>query len=216
RENAGTPGKLREGFQPGGNPFVLAARFSGPARSAFPEREGEGHVAVAATPANIVVVADTDVLTNRLWVTVSQFLGQEVVNPPFAQNGAFIFNAVDNLVGSPHLIAVRARAPAARRFEVVEALRRRAEERYRATEEELQRELDRIEQELIELQQPGDQAQALTPAQEQQLVRFQEERLRMRRELREVQRRLNADIDGLGERLTRINVLAMPMVVVTF
>ncbi|KFN49730.1 GldG family protein [Arenimonas composti] len=214
RESAANPGALRTGFHASGNPYVLAARFSGPARSAFPQRAGAGHLAEATAPVNIVVVADTDVLTNRLWVTVSQFLGQEVVNTPFADNGAFIYNAVDNLVGDAHLISVRARQPATRRFEVVESLRRNAEERYRSTEEQLQRQLGEIEQQLIALQQPGEQAQAMTPAQAEQLVRFQEERLRMRRELREVQRRLNADIDGLGTRLTRINVLGMPALVV--
>lgn len=215
RENASTPDRLRDGFHAGGHPQVLAARFSGLAKTAFPERSGERHRAVADAPVNIIVVADTDVLTDRLWVQISDFLGQAVYNP-FAGNGDFVFNAVDNLVGNADLITVRTRAAAARPFERVEALRRRAEERYRTKEQELQQQLDALEQQLSQLQQTDaeGQAQALTPEQEAQLAHYQDERLRMRRELREVQHRLNADIEELGERLTRINVLAMPMVVI--
>ena len=38
----------------------------------------------------------------------------------------------------------------------------------------------------------------------------------MRKELREVQHRLNADIDALGDRLKLINILGMPALVVLF
>ena len=45
-------------------------------------------------------------------------------------------------------------------------------------------------------------------------MRFQDEKLRMRKELREVQHRLNADIEALGSRLKLINILGMPLLVV--
>ncbi len=215
RENASTPDRLREGFKPGGDPFVLAARFAGDLKTAFPERGGERHVAASTGPANIIVVADTDVLSDRLWVSVSDFLGQPVYNP-FANNGDFVFNAVDNLVGNGDLIAVRTRAVSSRPFERVEALRRGAEQRYRTKERELQQQLDDLERQLAQLQQPGadGQAQALSAEQQRQVLRFQDDKLRMRRELREVQHRLNADIEALGTRLKLINILGMPALVI--
>ena len=135
---------------------------------------------------------------------------------PDANNGDFVYNAVDNLVGNSDLIAVRTRDAAARPFERVTELRRGAEERYRSKEQELQRQLDALEQELTRLQQPGPegQAQALTAQQQAEILRFQDEKLRMRKELREVQHRLNADIEALGARLKLINILGMPMLVV--
>ena len=215
RELTMEPDRLREDFQAGGQPFVLAARFTGLLSTAFPDRSGEGHLAKGSAPANLIVVADTDVLTDRLWVQARDFLGSPVYNA-FANNGDFVYNAVDNLVGNSDLIAVRTRAAAARPFERVSALRRGAEERYRSKELELQQQLDALEQELTRLQQPGadGQAQALTPQQQAEVVRFQDDKLRMRKELREVQHRLNADIDALGARLKLVNILGMPLLVV--
>jgi ABC-type uncharacterized transport system involved in gliding motility auxiliary subunit len=215
REAIADPDSLREGFSPGGQPLVLAARFTGPLASAFPDRVGEGHLAQATKPANIVVVADTDILTDRLWVQVTDFLGEPVYNA-FANNGDFVFNAVDNLVGNADLIAVRTRAAASRPFERVEDLRRGAEERYRANEQQLQQQLDALEQQLQALQKPGadGQAQALSPEQQAQILHFQDDKLRMRKQLREVQHQLNADIDALGDRLRLINIFAVPLLVV--
>jgi ABC-type uncharacterized transport system involved in gliding motility auxiliary subunit len=214
RDAVADPDRLREGFRPGGQPHVIAARFTGPLRSAFPDRAGDKHLAESKEPVNLVVVADTDVLADRMWVQVNDFLGQPVYNA-FASNGDFVYNAVDNLVGNADLIAVRTRASATRPFERVAALRRSAEARYRSSEQRLQQQLDALEQQLAALQQPGadGQAQPLTPQQQAEILRFQDEKLRMRRELRDVQHRLNADIEALGDRLKLINILGMPALV---
>jgi ABC-type uncharacterized transport system involved in gliding motility auxiliary subunit len=215
RDAVADPASLREGFKPGGEPLVLAARFTGPLKSAFPDRKGDRHLAQSAEPVNILVVADTDVLTDRLWVQVNEFLGQPVFNA-FAGNGDFVYNAVDNLVGNADLISVRTRATSARPFKRVADLRRGAEERYRNKEQRLQGQIDALEEQLAALQKPGagGQAQALSPQQQAEILRFQDEKLRMRKELREVQHRLNADIDALGTVLKLINILAMPLLVV--
>lgn len=216
RDAVSEPDRLRESFRAGGHALVLAARFTGDLASAFPERAGqEGHLAESREPVNMIVVADTDVLTDRLWVQVRDFLGQPVYNA-FANNGDFVYNMVDNLVGNADLIAVRTRASADRPFEKVEALRRGAEQRYRAREQRLQQQLDELEQKLAALQQTGadGQAVAVTAEQQAEIMRFQDERLRARRELREVQHRLNADIEALGNRLKLINILGMPGLVV--
>lgn len=215
RDAVADPDRLREDFRAGGNALVLAARFTGELASAFPEREGsEGHLARSSEPVNLIVVADTDVLTDRLWVQVRDFLGQPVYNA-FANNGDFVYNAVDNLVGNADLIAVRTRASAERPFEKVEALRRGAEQRYRAQEQRLQQQLDELEQKLAALQQTGadGQAVAVTAEQQAEILRFQDERLRARKALREVQHQLNADIEALGNRLKLINILGMPALV---
>src|SRR5687767_4029795 len=93
------PTMLSNGFKPdGGGPYVLAGRLSGPLKSAFPERSGAKHLGASKRPANILVVADTDLLSDRLWVQAQDFLGQQILNP-FANNADFVYNAVDNLSG---------------------------------------------------------------------------------------------------------------------
>lgn len=212
---ASDPATLYQDFKPTGKPFVLAARLSGLLKTAFPQRSGKDHLAESKQPANIIVVADTDLLSDRLWVQVQDFLGQPNYSA-FANNGDFVYNAVDNLVGNQDLIAVRTRTASQRPFEKVEQLRRGAEQRYRAKADELQQQLQALEVKLAPLQPSGSesQAQPLTAAQQAELGRFQEDKLRIRKELRQVQRQLNGDIDALGARLKLINILGMPLLLI--
>lgn len=211
---AGDPAQLQG--QPLGNPgrLVLAARFTGELASAFPERAGAGHLARSRVPANLIVVADTDLLSDRLWVQSQNFLGQDLYNP-FANNGDFVFNAVDNLIGNDDLVAVRTRVTASRPFRRVEAIRRGAEQRFQQEERRLQQQLAELEEKLQRLQPdpPEDGSRPLSAQQQAELQRYQQQKVQMRKALREVQHQLNADIDALGHRLKAINILAMPALV---
>jgi ABC-type uncharacterized transport system involved in gliding motility auxiliary subunit len=208
------PESLFDDFEPQGEPRVLAARLTGALKTAFPERSGEAHLAESRVDANLILVADTDLLTDRLWVQVQPFLGQRLLNA-FANNGDFVVNAVDNLVGSAELISVRARASSQRPFGTVEALKRRADDRFRQKEQELQAQLAETERRLTELQSARSDQQSLmlTPEQQAALERFQDEKLRIRKELRQVRRQLDADIESLGATLKFINIAAVPILI---
>ncbi len=212
------PSTLMEGLIATGQRYVLAARLHAERLpTAFPERSGEGHLAESTKDVNIILVGDTDMLADRLWVQVQGFFGQRMLNP-FASNGDFVVNAVDNLVGSTDLIQVRTRAIAARAFDTVDAIKRRADDRFRIKERELQAELQETERRLNELQSnPGESgALSLSPEQQAELERFESQRLRIRGELREVRATLDADIEALGTRLKLINILLMPVLVSLF
>jgi ABC-type uncharacterized transport system involved in gliding motility auxiliary subunit len=215
RAAASDPSRLARDFKAdGGGPYVLAGRLSGALKTAFPERSGPKHLAASKRPVNILVVADTDLLSDRLWVQSQDFLGQEIHNP-FANNADFVYNAVDNLSGDDDLIQVRTRPTSNRPFERIEVVRRAAEVRYQAKARQLQQQLDDLEQKLARLQPTtaSGQAQALSRAQQAQLLDYQRQKLRTRKELREVQHQLNADIEAIGSRLKRIDILGMPALV---
>ena len=135
------PATLRDGFKPTGVRYALAARITGPVESAFPQGPPPDQNLPPArpspiwrrssAPANIVIVADTDLLTDYLWVQTRELFGQRVAQA-FANNGDFVANILDNLSGSSALISVRGRATFSRPFERVEALRRRADDRLRS------------------------------------------------------------------------------------
>jgi ABC-type uncharacterized transport system involved in gliding motility auxiliary subunit len=172
------------------------------------------HLAAAEKPINVVLVADTDLLSDRLWVQSQNFFGQRM-NQAFANNGDFVVNAIDNLAGSSDLIGIRARASFNKPFTRVQELRRGADTKFRVTEKRLQQELRETEQKLGEIQsRRSDRNNAiLTPDQEKEIARFQEQRITIRRELRQVQRDLDRDIEGLGTRLKIINIALMPAVI---
>ncbi|HSG66863.1 MAG TPA: Gldg family protein [Gammaproteobacteria bacterium] len=212
------PTSLLDDFVPSGETYVLAARLDGPLTTAFPDGAPEGAGETAATPltstdsANVIVVGDVDVLSDRLWVQVQRFLGQQIVTP-FANNGDLVVNALDNLSGSADLIGIRARATFSRPFTTVEELRREADAQFRQTEQQLEAELDETERRLGELQEARTDQGSLLMSEEQQaeIQRFLGEQVRIRSELRAVRRNLDSSIERLGTMVKIINIGLVPL-----
>jgi ABC-type uncharacterized transport system involved in gliding motility auxiliary subunit len=227
---------LLEGFAPTGERYVIAARIHGKLKSAYPDgppsegasaSNGEDdkeaddkdaaaseHKAESTGEANLIVVADTDMLSDPLWVRTQNVFGQRFA-VAWANNGDFISNALDNLAGSSDLISIRGRQSFFRPFTKVDELRRQADERLRAKEKELDEELRETERKLSQLEASRSDSGSfvLTPEQEAELERFQRERLRIRKELREVRRSLDEEIQRLGTVLKVINIGAVPVLI---
>lgn len=234
-------------FRPTGETYTIAARISGDVSTAFPNGrpaapenqssdDGEEpdvlaeddidqdvpHVAVSQSPANIVVVADTDLWDDKFWVQRQNFLG-ESINIPIADNGPFVINIVENLLGSNELINLRSRGRDSRPLIAVENLRKAAEARYLTKQKSLEEELQRTEQRLSALQSrmqesgagagDGQDAVLLTAKENEEMERFTQEYVRLRRELRMVERDLRTDIEGLQSVVVAANLLVVPLFV---
>lgn len=217
---------LRDGFRSTGERYTIAARVTGKLKSAYPGGRPDGADKAAsplpqapaltetAQPANLVIVADSDLLTDQLWVRNQSFFGQRFAQA-WASNGDLVANSVDNLTGSSSLISIRGRASFVRPFDTVEELRRNADDRFRIKEQELEEELRTAEQKLSELQsRRNDQSSLiLSPEQEQELEQFQQKKVQIRKDLREVRHGLAQDIDRLGTVLKIINIGLVPLAV---
>ena len=213
---------LLRDFKPTGERYVVAARIHGKVKSAFPNGAPAGEGAEAAKPAgehktesagdaNLIVVADTDMLADPLWVRTQNVFGQHF-SMAWANNGDFLANAVDNLAGSGDLISIRGRQSFFRPFTKVDELRKHANEQLLAKEKELDNELKDTEKKLSELEagRTSTNSLVLTPEQEAELTRFQQERVRIRKELRDVRRSLDVEIERLGTRLKILNIALVP------
>ena len=214
------PQDLSRDFQPTGDKYALAARVTGQAATAFAEPpEGMsliGHMTESGEAGiNVALFADTDILTDRLWVQKQNFLGQTIVNS-FADNGTLVANLADQLLGSSDLIGIRTRASTVQPFGVVDALRLSAEAQFRDTEERLQAELEETERKLTQMQslrQDGELT-VLTADQQNEVQRFIDRKLQIRAELRQVQHDLSSDIEALGMRLKFINIVLVPVLII--
>lgn len=207
------PAELQQGFSPTGERYVTAVRLSGRAVSAFPEGvDGLAPALLETDSLSVVIVSDTDILADRLWVQVQSFFGQQIASA-FADNGSFVANLVDNYTGSSALIGVRSRGQFARPFDVVNHLRRDAEAQYLQSAEDLQAQLIDTENQLAELEtaRVSEGLLTLTAEQEAALENFQDEKLRIRKELRDVRHRLDKDIEDLGTTLKFLNILLLPL-----
>jgi ABC-type uncharacterized transport system involved in gliding motility auxiliary subunit len=171
----------------------------------------ENHLRESVGDIGVIIVADSDVLADRMWAQSQQVMGQRVINA-FASNGDFVINAMDNLSGSTALINIRSRGRYAKPFTRVIELQRAADERLRQEETNLLRQLSETEQQLTALNQ--NNGGTISAAQEAEIERFLELQLETRRALRNVQFQLNAEIDSLGTRLKFINTALIPALLV--
>lgn len=221
------PMALLDSFVPDSQTHVLAARVEGPLTTAFPngppaadapttepapDEPPAGHL-TSSDAANLIVVADVDILSDRLWVQLQRSIFGQQIASPIANNHDFVANAIANLAGSPDLIGLKSRQTFDRPFDRVQELRRKADAQFRATEQRLEAELADTERRLGELQSAREDGSSLFMTEEQQreLARFRQEQLRIRQELRAVQRGLDSSIENLGTALKLINIMIIPL-----
>jgi ABC-type uncharacterized transport system involved in gliding motility auxiliary subunit len=212
------PAELARQYSNKNQVYTLAARITGQANSAFdavPEGLAVTDVVSSTDKLNVIVVGDTDLLADRFWVQQANFFGQTVFTP-FANNGDFVTNAVENLSGSDALISIRSRGTFARPFAKVDELTVSAEQKFREQEQLLQQQLDETEQQLLQLQnQQGEGSGLVLSGEQQQAVEaFLQKKVQIRKALREVRHQLDKDIEALGNWLKFINIAIAPIVLV--
>ena len=225
------PAKLLANFKPEGGPRVIAARVHGVLHSAFtgppPEPNGgkrpdnfPAYIAETSAPANLVVVADADILADRYWVRIADFFGQQTATP-FSDNGPFVANLIDTLAGGDALIGLRSRGDSNHPFTLVNAMQSEAEAQFRQTQQTLQTHLDAVQKQLQTLRQgskPGDTEQAanaqavITPEQRAAIDAARKDIVETRQKLRAVQYDLNRDISHLQNELRVFDIVAVPVV----
>ncbi|KAF0117577.1 MAG: hypothetical protein FD149_1080 [Rhodospirillaceae bacterium] len=209
------------GFRSENHPLVLAARLTGAMPAAFPEGPSDVKRQDSSPntpqPANIIIVADTDVLADDFWVQRQNFFGQQIV-VPLADNGTFVINALEDLSGAEALIGLRGRGRTDRPFTLVAALRHDAEMRYRAKEQELLQQIEAVQGRMRTLEQrEGKPAEALLTSEERKTLEdFRRDLLTARRELRAVKHALAQDIERLEGWLKAINIAGVPVLLVGF
>ena len=212
-------GELLAHFRPDGRRHVLAAHITGKAATAFPDgppkdaAPGEA-LTESAQPINVVVVADTDLLDARFWAQSRDFFGRQVI-VPLASNADLLVNAVEVLAGGQDLVGLRSRGTVARPFEVVERIQRSADDRYAIQQRTLEEKVKQAEAQLHKLT-AGDTANgASTPAADQtkEIDAIRAGLIESRRQLRQVQAALRADIGHLKVMLEFFDIALVPIIV---
>ncbi len=207
---------------------VLALRLSGNLETAFadgappaaPTPEGAAaqmqsaaHLARSARQAQVVVVSDVDFLGDDFYI------GRD--GAPQVDNGFFALNAIDILSGSDALVSLRSRAPSARPMKVLDDLEREAQQAIDARQRELQADLQSAQSRLVNLQQrgrgsgffAGNLGAELTPEENAEMKRVQQELVDARSALRGVEREHRKDVDGLKALVMFINMWLAPLLV---
>ncbi len=211
------PNELMERFRPGNEPLVLAARFAGSVKTAYPEGAPVAedqrvkpvlpHAGQSSAPVNLVVVADVDLLSN------SHNVNQR--GEPLSANSDFVLNVLDSLVGGVDLNGLRGRGMLLRGFKTVEKMETEAEDRYRATELRLAQQLEETQQQLAQLQTRNAPAEAtdvpvMSGEQQDAIGKFNRQIVDIRRQLRDVRAAGRSQIEALELNLKLLNILLVP------
>ena len=202
---------------------MVAARLTGKLTAAFKEKPKDSKfegkpLEKSSQDANIILVADADMLMDRNWVQKRNILGTEVAQA-FANNGDFIINALEQMAGGPALTDLRGRGVSWRPFERIQAIEAEASKQYSAKEQQLTKKLKDTQEKLTQLSKTTEppkgaakgKAEVLSADQLKTIERFKTELLATRGELRTVQFDLRRNVDDLKNKLTALNVAGVPL-----
>jgi ABC-type uncharacterized transport system involved in gliding motility auxiliary subunit len=225
---------LRKDFVPDNQKHNLAVMISGTFKTAFPDgppksddsqksakekaaasKKNEiSNLKEGVKKSNIIIFADADMLYDGYYVSKQNFLGFDISNI-FNDNLNLLLNSAEMLTGSDALIAIRSRGSFERPFTRVKALEASAQKHWLAREQELERKVEQTNAKLQQLEQQKDASQRtiISPEQEKEVKEFQEEKMRINKELKVVRRNLRADIESLGTKVKFINIFLMPLLV---
>jgi ABC-type uncharacterized transport system involved in gliding motility auxiliary subunit len=206
-------GKFKTAFpagKPGQTPPETAA-----GETNAPASPVDDSLKASQTESTVILVGDADMIFDNFTIqdTPTPFGNmrrQLNANLNFAQN------AVEQLAGDNNLIAVRSRATLNRPFEVVRQKEAEASAKFQGVVEELQQKAEAAQRRIGELQaQKSDQNQRfiISPEQQAELVKLEQESVATDKKLRAVKKDLAREVDSLKTRLTWWNIFAMPAVV---
>jgi ABC-type uncharacterized transport system involved in gliding motility auxiliary subunit len=224
-------GQIAGNLRPSGTEYPLAIRLTGKFKTAFPdgkpkpaaspaepkpeEKPAEAGLKESAQPNTVVLVGDADMIQDPIAIREIQAIGQRLIMP-MNSNLSFAQSVVEQLAGDSNLIAVRSRASRERPFTVVQKLQADAEANYRSKIKELEQNLAETQRKVNELQKSkeGGQRFILSPEQQQELVNFRKTEADAKVQLKEMRKKLRAEIDSLQNRIKWFNIAGMPAAVI--
>ncbi|NWC69081.1 Gldg family protein [Pseudomonas sp. P7758] len=189
---------------------VIAARVEGPAYSAFPDGiSGRNTGLQKAANIHVVVVADTDLLSDR----VSGMLQKHrAAGGPLSDNAMFVLNTLDNLAAPDALMNIRPRAGGSRSLQVLQAMREDAALAYGEKSAELAQRLEQTEKEWQLLNpptiSPGPQAATSNTL----LQALNKERLRIPMEIHALKVQSYAEVHALERKVKLLNIVPVPLI----
>ena len=214
------PEQLLKDFESQDKSYIIGARIKGELDSAFTmedikkiELDTKQHIN-NIKDANIILFADTDLLSDNTWISEQDMFGRNSITP-IADNGRMVVNSIESMSGGRNLIGLRGRGSSNRPFLVIEDLQKKAELSFREKQISLQNELQGTEDKLKEIQSNQlNSSENKTSEQNKAIEEFQRKILSIRKQLRDVQRQLNADIERLENNIKVLNIWTMPLIVI--
>lgn len=157
----------------------------------------------------VVVFADADMMYDAFTVQQDPMTGGLVA---VDGNLPMFLNTVEILSGGGDLLQVRSRASTRRPFAKMDELRENVEKNFRPSLTQKQTEMDKIAADMGPLRVKN--GQLVDPAQIKKLQELMDKQTQIKREIREIKKDQNKDIDFTQNIITLLNVFGVPLLVV--
>jgi len=164
---------------------------------------------------NLYLIADSDFLFDGLAYRFQRF-GNGGFMQTVSGNAPFLFNVIDQAIGSKHLIGSRARTPMYRNFTVLKELEAELEKKSGETVTQLNKDLEKIEndfQDILSQMRSNEEAQK-SPKHKEKRQEYMKKRTDTLKELREVKKSHQASVDALKAGIFWKTLLWVPGIVI--
>jgi ABC-type uncharacterized transport system involved in gliding motility auxiliary subunit len=233
------PDAIRKGLKSDQTAYPIAIRLSGKFKTAFPDGKPETRgsatpspspapqAGASASPASkeaylkegksegvVILVGDSDFAYDAIAGRAQQVLNQTVFVPSNG-NLNFIQSSIEQLAGDSDLIGIRSRSSGNRPFVVVNKMEAAAQQKYQSKIDDLEDNLNQTRQKLASLQtsKQSDQKTLLSPEQQAEIKKFQENEATVNKELKQVRKNLRQEIDSLQTTVTWVDIAGMALIV---
>ena len=164
---------------------------------------------------NLYLFSDSDFLYDGMAYNARRMFNTQVVEP-VTNNGAFMFNILDQAAGSEHLVGARARAEVYRPFTVLKELEAESERKSKENLDKLQAKEERIEKEFQQIRSQMSSAQEAQMSPELQAKRdeYIKNKVQIQKDRREEKKAHQGRVDLLKANIFWRNILYMPLGVI--
>ena len=202
----GDPRDLLSNIKSDNENYTLAGWIKANLNSSFinSEDKKDNQLMKSKNKSNVLIVTDADMLMDRNWLTQ---------RGAFANNGDFVLNIVEKMIGGNALSDLRGKSTSWRPFEKIIELEKIAEEKFLIEEQMLAKKLEGMEDKIRNLTQNSDKdTDVLSPETIKAIDGFKTEMMATRSQLRNVKFDLRRDVDLLKKWIISINVAILPIV----
>lgn len=201
----GDPRDLLSNIKSNNENYTLAGWIKANLNSSFinSEDKKDNQLMKSKNKSNVLIVTDADMLMDRNWLTQ---------RGAFANNGDFVLNIVEKMIGGNALSDLRGKSTSWRPFEKIIELEKIAEEKFLIEEQMLAKKLEGMEDKIRNLTQNNDKdTDVLSPETIKAIDGFKTEMMATRSQLRNVKFDLRRDVDLLKKWIISINVAILPI-----
>ncbi len=196
-----------------GNPKDVAKPSGDAGADSKAEVPAPVHLAQTSAANSVVLIADTDFISNEAAVEIQEIFGQKIVYPSNGNLG-FLQALVDQYAGDAALVSLRTRQSSSRPLTVIHDMEMVAQQAYVGKIKELEESLQKTQESLKALQKdklPGENAAILSKEQQAQIDEFRKTESAARLELRGLRKNLRLESESLQFWVKVVNIGLIPV-----